>query len=113
MYCISSVIEYIIMEVSQNILYTYSATLAFSGILCEIINLEGHLNRISDSKVMVILLNRWILPIGGVASGRVCDCSLRSRLVFEQMKNNLDDKDVRVGETASDEFCGSFFYSVF
>ena len=31
---------------------------------------------------MVILLNGWILPIGGVASGRVCACSLRSRLFF-------------------------------
>ena len=25
------------------------------------------------SKVKAFLLNRWILPIGGVASGRVCD----------------------------------------
>ena len=33
---------------------------------------------------MVILLKGRILPIGGVASGRVCACSLRSRLVFEQ-----------------------------
>ena len=28
-----------------------------------------------------ILLNGWILSTGGVASGRVCACSLRSRLV--------------------------------
>ena len=33
MYCISSVIEYIIMEVSQNIpIFTYSVTLAYNGI---------------------------------------------------------------------------------
>ena len=33
MYCISSVIEYIIMEVSQNIpIYSYSVTLAYNGI---------------------------------------------------------------------------------
>ena len=28
-----------------------------------------------------ILLNGWILPIGGASSGRVCACSLCSRLV--------------------------------
>ena len=33
MYCSSSFIEYIIMEVSQNItIYTYSVTLAYNGI---------------------------------------------------------------------------------
>ena len=32
---------------------------------------------------MVILLNGWILPIGGVASGRVCICSLHIRLVLD------------------------------
>ena len=31
--------------------------------------------------VTAIMLNGWILPIGGVASGRVCACSLCSRLV--------------------------------
>ena len=31
-------------------------------------------------KVMTILLEGWILPIGGVASGRVCARSLPSRL---------------------------------
>ena len=48
----------------------------------------GLLNRlcqsdpISCSKVTVILLKGWILPIGGVALGKVGACSLRSRLVF-------------------------------
>ena len=37
MYCILSVIEYIIREVSQNIpIYTYSATLAYNGISIKI-----------------------------------------------------------------------------
>ena len=45
-------------------------------------NPKGHQNPISGSKVMVILLKGWILPIGGSASRRVCACSLRSRLVF-------------------------------
>ena len=31
---------------------------------------------------MAILVKGYILPIGGVASGRVCACSLRSRIVF-------------------------------
>ena len=30
----------------------------------EILNLEGHPNRITGSKVTAILLNGWILPIG-------------------------------------------------
>ena len=38
----------------------------------EILNLEGHPNRIAGSKVTVILLNGWILPIGGASLGRVC-----------------------------------------
>ena len=46
------------------------------------LNPEGHQNPISGSKVTVILLKGWILPIGGVASGRVCVCSLHSRLVY-------------------------------
>ena len=31
-------------------------------------NLEGYLHCINGSKVMAIMLNGWILPIGGVAS---------------------------------------------
>ena len=34
----------------------------------EILNLEGHLNRITDSRVTAILLNGWILPIGGASA---------------------------------------------
>ena len=48
----------------------------------EILNLEGHQNRITGSRVTAILLNGWTLPIGEAASGRVCACSLRSRLVL-------------------------------
>ena len=32
-------------------------------------------NAISGSIVMAILLKGWILPVGGVASGRVCACA--------------------------------------
>ena len=45
------------------------------------LNLEGHQNPISGSEVTAILLKGWFWPIGVVASGRVCVCSLRSRLV--------------------------------
>ena len=41
-----------------------------------------HQNRIIGSRVTEILLNGWILPIGGIALGRVCVCSLPSRLVY-------------------------------
>ena len=45
---------------------------------------EGHQNCIGGLKDTAILLKGWILPIVGVASGRVCACSLRSRLVYSQ-----------------------------
>ena len=35
----------------------------YVAILWEILNLEGHPNRIAGSKVTAILLNWWILPI--------------------------------------------------
>jgi hypothetical protein len=46
------------------------------------LNPEGHQNRITGSKVTAILVKGQILPTGGGASGRVCACSLRSRLVL-------------------------------
>ena len=50
-------------------------------ILNEILNPEGHPNRINGLKVTAILLIGWILPISGASSRRVCACSLRSRPV--------------------------------
>ena len=44
--------------------------------------LEGHLNRFIGSKVTEIFVNGGILLRGGVAPGRVCVCSLHSRLVY-------------------------------
>ena len=44
------------------------------------LNPEGHQNRISGSKVTGMLLKEWILPIGGVASGRVCVSDLRGTM---------------------------------
>ena len=37
-----------------------------------ILNLDGQPYRIAGSKVKAILLNGWILPIGGGSSERVC-----------------------------------------
>ena len=51
----------------------------------EILNFKGHQNCIFSSKVTLTLPNWSIEPIGGVASGRVCVCSLRSRLVLCQI----------------------------
>ena len=41
----------------------------YIDIFSEILNPEGHQNRISVSKVTAILLKGWILPIGGASSG--------------------------------------------
>ena len=46
------------------------------------LNPEGRHKLINCSRVKPILLKGWIFPIGWVASGRVCACSLRTRLVF-------------------------------
>ena len=37
-------------------------------ILYKILNCQVHLNRITGSRVPVILLNGWILPIGGASA---------------------------------------------
>ena len=42
---------------------------------CDILNRKGYKYCIIGSKFMEILLNRWISPICGVASERVCACS--------------------------------------
>ena len=46
------------------------------------------INCIIGSKVTETLLEGWILPVGGVASGRVCACSLCSRLVLIHINRN-------------------------
>ena len=48
----------------------------------EILNPEGHPNRTTGSKVTAILLNGWILPIGGASSGEGLLLQPCSRLVF-------------------------------
>ena len=52
--------------------------LATPGLL-NILNLRGYLNCIIGSTVTANFLNRWILPLGGVASERE---SIQSRLFY-------------------------------
>ena len=54
----------------------------YIDIFSDILNLEGHLNRCIGSKVTAILLNGWILPTGGAASGRVCPAACAAGLFF-------------------------------
>ena len=46
----------------------FSHKIDYVTIFLEILNLEGHQNRITGSRVTVILLNGWILPIGGASA---------------------------------------------
>ena len=45
------------------------------------LNLKGHQNRITGSKVTAILLNGGILPTGGDASERVCPAACAAGLL--------------------------------
>ena len=63
-------------------------------IFWEILNLEGHQNCITGSRVTAILLNGWIFPIGqsGEASRwRVCYQRGLTRLVLIDVYFNLQD----------------------
>ena len=62
----------------------FSHKIDYVTIFKEILYPEEHQNRITCSKVTAISLNGWILPIGGASLGRVCACSLRSRLVYRR-----------------------------
>ena len=46
----------------------FSHNIVYVTIFKKILNLEGHPNPITGSKVMVIVLNGWILPIGGASA---------------------------------------------
>ena len=61
--------------------WTFSHKIGYFTTFYKILNLKGHANCISGSKVTAILLNRWILPIGGASAVKGLRCSLRSRLV--------------------------------
>ena len=46
-------------------------------VIKKFLNLKGHQNCITGLRVTAILVKGYILPIGGVASTRVCACTLR------------------------------------
>ena len=48
----------------------FSHKIDYVTIFREILNPEGHTNRITGSKVTAIFLNGLILPIGGVSAGK-------------------------------------------
>ena len=58
----------------------------------EILNLEGHSNCIAGSKVTVILLNEWILSVGGASSekGLRAACKTGLSLLLTQLVNFVD-----------------------
>ena len=58
----------------------------------EVLNLKGNQNGIIGSKVTAILLEVWILSVGGVASEKACACSLGSRFVsYDTMNSCLQE----------------------
>ena len=48
----------------------FSQKVDYFTIVLNILNLEGHPNRITGSKVTAILLNGWTLPIGGASAAK-------------------------------------------
>ena len=46
----------------------FNHKIEYVAIFEDIINLEGHLSRITGSRVTAILLNGWILPTGGASA---------------------------------------------
>ena len=46
----------------------FSHKIDYITIFLETLNLEGHLNCITGSRLTAILLNGWILPIGGASA---------------------------------------------
>ena len=65
----------------------FSHKIDYVTLFQEILNPKGHPNRITGPKATAILLKAWILSIGPASSGRVCVCSLRSRLVYKVTAN--------------------------
>ena len=51
------------------------------------LNLKGHQNHINGSKVTATLVKGYMLPIGGVASGRVSACGLQENFLFSKLRD--------------------------
>ena len=77
----------------------------------KILNLEGKQNCCIGLKVMAILLNWWILTVGGVASRRACACSLHSRLKKNKLLTRLGLLDKGYMEWA--KLSGDVFFFIY
>ena len=60
----------------------FSHKIDYITIFYETLNLEGHPNRITGSRVMAILLNGWLLPNSGVASEGSASAAYAAGLFF-------------------------------
>ena len=60
----------------------FSHKIDYVSICLEILNLEGHPNCTTGLRVTAILLNGWILPIGGASSVEGLGSTGRPRLVL-------------------------------
>ena len=67
---------------------TSSSEIDYVIVIKNFINPKWHQNPISGSNVTAI----WILPIGGVSSGRVCACSLRTQACLFYVETNISQK---------------------
>ena len=65
----------------------FSHKLDYLKIYLEILNLEGHPNRITGSRVTPILLTGWILPSGGASAVEGLRSAGLPRLVFVDFKS--------------------------
>ena len=70
----------------------FSHKIYYVTIFKEIFNIEGHPNCITSSKVTVIWLNGWILPIGGASAVKGL-CLPKFSKNFNKSKNKKSPKN--------------------
>ena len=83
-----------LLGLSQSKKVSYGASNDEIGYVAQIHgipSLEGYMNYIIGSDVMAIFLSVRILPVGGVAPGRVCGCTLHGRLVFTDISHKPEE----------------------
>ena len=65
----------------------FSYKIDYVTIIKETLNLEGHPNPITGSKVSVMMLNGWILPFGGASSVKGVCLQLTQQACFFKLSN--------------------------
>ena len=81
----------------------------YINIVSEVLNVEEHQNGLIGTKFTAILMNGWILPTGGVASGRVCPAACAAGLLFIEEIILLRVRILKIphtGDTNSLDRCG-------